>query len=294
MSITCASTDFVLLETGLMVVRAKWNTWTEMAVWEAPNPGKDVRYGGIAHEESPIHNIDTSNTDFVHEWSPIPNKLGLTHNGALLHDEAPIRNRDFRNRGSVHDDAPQFCGIWSPVRTRPVRDLQLLDTLPSVNKLERRNDVSDAAKVRPNWLVFEAVSKNKNIGNRETLEVSERKLKEGLFEQIIFEEMMMEGKKKEVAVKDDVRFESGVVVVFKLGERGDCKEIPRMGGTVANVLAIRDENLRFGKLCDGKSLGNDSLPKKTPGRKDRPLEDRTHSRIQDDISRNVINHSFLY
>jgi hypothetical protein len=257
MSMTCAPTDFVLLETGLMVVRAKWNTWieearTEVAVWEAPSP----------------------------------NRLGLTHNGALLHDEAPIHNRDFRNGGSVHDDAPQFCGIWSPLRTTPVRDLQLIDTPPSVQLLERRNVVSDAAMVRPNRLVLEAVRKNENIGNKETLEVLERKLEEGLFEHIISEEMMMEGIKREVAVEDDVRFESGAEVVFKPGERGDCSEIPRMGGTIANVLAVREENSRFGKLCDGISLGKDSLSKKTPGRRGWP-PGRLHSLT---ISRRPFSH----
>jgi len=66
------------------------------------------------------------------------------------------------------------------------------------------------------------------------------------------------------------------VVVFNPGERGDCKEIPRMGDTAANVLVIRDEKLRLGKLCDSKSLGKDCFPQKMLGRRGRP-SGRSHS-----------------
>jgi hypothetical protein len=408
MCMTCASTDFILLETGLMVVRAQWNTWikeakTEVTVWEAPSRDRDIRNGGTAHEESPIRNRDIRNTDSVHEGSPIRNRLSFKNNGGLLHEEAPIRNRDLRNGGSVHEDAPHRINrdlrnnggfmheeapirnrdrdvrnggtlyeeaphrtrdfrnggsvhlealirnresrvgvsvheeasirnrdsrsgvlvheeeapnrspdarnggsvvheeaqrIWSPLHTSPVRDLKILDTPPSVKKAERRNDVSDTAKVQPKRLqpMFEPVNNNGNISNRETLEVSERKLEEGLVEQSNFKEMMMEGSNREVAVEDDVQFEnknserefvqieeesdggrdmdmegeSGDELVFKPGERGDCKGIPRMGDTVANVLVNRDKKLRLRKLCEKKSLGKDSLSQKTPGRRGRP------------------------
>lgn len=431
MCMTCASTDFILLETGFMVVRAQWNTWikeakTEVTVWEAPSRDRDVRNGGTAHEESPIRNRDIRNADSVHEGSPIRNRLNFKNNGGLLHEEAPIRNRDLRNGGSVHDDAPhrsrgirngglmheeaphrnnrdsrnnggfmheeapirnrdrdvrnggtlyeeaphrtrdfrnggsvhlealirnresrigvsvheeasirnrdsrigvlvheeeapirspdarnggsvvheEAQRIWSPLHTSPVRDLKLLDTPPSVKKVERRNDVSDAAKVQPKRLqpMFEPVNNNGNISNRETLEVSERKLEEGLVEQSSPKEMMMEGSTREVAVEVDVQFEnkiserefvqidvesdggrdmdmegeSGDELVFKAGERGDCKGIPRMGDTVANVLVNRDKKLRLRKLCEKKSLGKDSFPQKTPGRRGRP-PGRSHS-----------------
>lgn len=423
MCMTCASTDFILLETGLMVVRAQWNTWikeakTEVTVWEAPSRDRDARNGGTAHEESPIRNRDIRNADSVHEGSPIRNRLNFKSNGGVVHEEALNRNRDLRNGGSVHDDSPhrsrgirngglmheeaphrnnrdlrnnggfmheearnrdrdvriggslyeeaphrtrdfrnggsvhlealirnresrigvsvheeasirnrdsrngglvheeeapirspdarnggsvvheEAQRIWSPLHTSPVRDLKPLDTPPSVKKVERRNDVSDAAKVQPKRLqpMFEPVNNNGNISNRETLEVLERKLEEGLAEPSNPKEMMMEGSKREVATEVDVQFEkkiserefvqveddsdgerdmdiegeSGDELVFKPGERGDCEGIPRMGDTVANVLVNRDKKLRLTKLCEKKSLGKDSFPQKTPGRRGRP------------------------
>lgn len=426
MCMSCASTDFILLETGLMVVRAQWNTWikeakTEMTVWEAPS-----RDRGTAHEESSIRNRDIRNADSVHEESPIRNRPNFKNNGGLLHEEAPIRIRDLRTGGSVHDDAPhrsrgrglvqeeaphrsnrdlrnnggfvhdealirnrdvrnggalyeeaphrtrdfrnggsvhvealfrnresrigvsvheeapirnresrigvlvheeeapvrspdarnggsvvheETQRLQSPLNTSPVRDLKHLDTPPSVKKVDMRNDLLDAYKVQPKRRqpMFEHVNNNGNISNRETLEVSERKLEEGQVEQSNPKEMMMDGSKRQVGVEDDVQFEnktserrefvqieedsdggrdmdmdmdlegeSGDEHVFKPGEHGGCEGIPRMGDTVANVLVNRDKKLRLRKLSEKKSVGKGSFPQKTPGRRGRP-PGRSHS-----------------
>ena len=252
---TCAPIDFMLLDTGLMVVRARWIAWieeakTELAVCEGPGRGGDIRDGGTTHEESPVQNVDIVHANSVHEGMAIRSRLGAKTIGGFLHDEAPICIGDV----AVGEDA--MFGKKIPER--------------EVVQVEEESDGGrdmDLSVESGDDLVFNAGERGHRKGNPRMGDTVANVL--GAQDRIL---ILSE-------LPDDKSFGTASISKKTLGRRGRPpgrshllanSMKPHMGDTVANVLVTRDKNLILSKLSDRKSLGKASIPKKTPGRRGRP------------------------